>query len=157
MVKKRGADETPFMEAPAYGRSLTGLSINLLVRNIARAADFQCDVLGATRVYADADFAVLRWRAADAPAGSAPVEWMLHADHTYADHPLLGLTGDGAVRGVGAEFRLHGCDPDAAVLRARQRGCIVLAAPADKPHGLREAYIADPDGYVWVPDVPTRG
>ena len=30
----------------------------------------------------------------------------------------------------------------------------VLQAPADKPHGLREAYIVDPDGYVWVPDVP---
>jgi len=25
--------------------------------------------------------------------------------------------------------------------------------PADKPHGLREAYIAGPDGYVWVPSV----
>src|SRR3546814_4300925 len=37
MVKKRGADETPFMEAPAYGRSLAGLSVNLLVRNVAQA------------------------------------------------------------------------------------------------------------------------
>ena len=24
----------------------------------------------------------------------------------------------------------------------------------DKPHGLREAYLVDVDGYVWVPDVP---
>lgn len=156
MARKRGADETPFMAAPDYGRSLSGLSLNLLVRSIDRAVDFQCDVLGAIRIYADADFAVLRWQAPDAAPGSAPAEWMLHADHTYGGHPLLGLTGDGAVRGVGAEFRLHGCDPDAAVLRARKRGCIVLAAPADKPHGLREAYIADPDGYVWVPDVPHR-
>jgi hypothetical protein len=32
----------------------------------------------------------------------------------------------------------------------------VLQAPANKPHGLREAYIAGPDGYVWVPSVHTR-
>ena len=30
----------------------------------------------------------------------------------------------------------------------------VLAESADKPHGLRESYIVDPDGYVWVPDRP---
>jgi hypothetical protein len=30
----------------------------------------------------------------------------------------------------------------------------VLQAPADKPHGLREAYILDPDGYCWVPGRP---
>ena len=152
----RGADETPFMEAPAYGRSLAGLSINLLVKNVARSVAFQCEVLGATKVYADADFAVMRWRAPGA-AEAATSEWMLHADHTYGSHPLLGLTGDGVIRGAGAEFRLHGCDPDAAAARAERLGHVVLAAAADKPHGLREAYIADADGYVWVPDVPTKG
>ncbi len=156
MVKKRGADETPFMEAPAYGRSLSGLSINLLVKDIARAVAFEREVLGAVPVYADADFAVMRWSSPDARPGTVPAEWMLHADHTYGGHPLLGLTGDGAIRGAGTELRLHGCDPDAAVARAERLGHVVLAVAADKPHGLREAYVADPDGYVWVPDVPTR-
>ena len=154
MVKKRGPDETPFMEAPAYGRSLAGLSINLLVKEIARAVAFQREVLGAVTVYADPDFAVMRW--SPPAADIAPAEWMLHADHTYGSHPLLGLTGDGAIRGAGLELRLHGCDPDAAVARAEKTGHVVLAPAADKPHGLRESYIADPDGYVWVPDVPTR-
>lgn len=57
-------------------------------------------------------------------------------------------------RGIGIELRLHGCDPDAAEARARARDTIVLAGAMDKPHGLREAYLIDPDGYVWVPDVP---
>ena len=57
-------------------------------------------------------------------------------------------------RGVGVELRLHGCDPDAAQERARARGEIILAEAIDKPHGLREAYLIDPDGYIWVPDVP---
>ena len=132
----------PWMPADDYGRSLTGFGVNLLVRDVARAVAFQTAVLGVELVYADQDFAVLRHRGQ---------EWMLHADHTYAEHPLLGLTGDGALRGAGAELRLYGIDPDAAETRARARGDHVLAVAADKPHGLREVYIADPDGYIWVP------
>jgi catechol 2,3-dioxygenase-like lactoylglutathione lyase family enzyme len=149
MASKRGPGEKPWMPADAYGRSLRGFSFNLLVRNVARAVAFEREVLGAAVVYSDADFAVLR---RDLPGGA--VEWMLHADHTYGDHPLLALTGDNALRGVGVELRLHGVDPDAAAAVAHKLDFTVLQAPADKPHGLREAYIVDPDGYVWVPDVP---
>jgi catechol 2,3-dioxygenase-like lactoylglutathione lyase family enzyme len=147
MVKKRDEQE-PWMPAPDYGRSLRGLSINLLVRDVARSVAFARQDLGASLVYGDADFAVLRrdW-----------AEWMLHADHTYSSHPLLALTGDGALRGAGIEIRLHDHDPDAAVVTAEDLGYTVLAAAADKPHGLREAYIADPDGYVWVLDRPLAG
>ena len=51
------------------------------------------------------------------------------------------------------ELRFYGVDPDAAEARARARGDTVLAGAADKPHGLRESYLVDPDGYVWVPGV----
>src|SRR5215475_15741892 len=112
MAKMRGEQE-PWMTAPDYGRSLRGLSINLLVKEVPRAIAFAREVLGATLVYGDADFAVLRREGA---------EWMLHADHTYGDHPLLALTGDGALRGAGVEMRLHGCDPDLATARAERRG-----------------------------------
>jgi len=148
MVKKREPNVAPWMPAPVYGRTLRGMSVNLLVRDIARSIAFAQDVLGATVVYSDADFAVLRRSLTDGPA-----EWMLHADHTYGEHPLLALTGDNALRGVGIELRLHGVDPDAAAAAAHRRDYTVLAVPADKPHGLRETYIVDPDGYVWVPDV----
>jgi hypothetical protein len=76
---------------------------------------------------------------------------MLHSDHTYQDNPLLALTGDGAVRGAGAEFRLYDIDPDAAEKRAKDAGYDVLQTSTDKPHGLRECYLVDRDGYVWVP------
>ena len=148
MVSKRG-DEKPWMAADDYGRSLSGLGINLLVRDVARSVEFAKTILLARVVYADADFAVLRYE-----TGRTAAEWMLHADHTYSSHPLLALTGDGAVRGAGAEIRLYDLDPDAAVRRAEARGDTVLQGATDKPHGLRECYIADPDGYVWVPGVP---
>ena len=139
-MKKRSGE--PFMSAPDYGRSLGGFGVNLLVSDVARAASFQTEVLAVELVYQDQDFAVLTY---------GGHQWMLHADHTYGEHPLLALTGDGAIRGAGAELRLYGVDPDAAEARARARGDTVLAASADKPHGLRECFLADPDGYIWVP------
>ena len=135
------------MPAPLYGRSLAGLTVNLLVRDVEAALPFQREVLGAEIVYADPDFAVLR-------RGEA--EWMLHADHAYDGHPLhASLTAD-RPRGVGAELRLHGRDPDEAESAARRLGLRILATATDKPHGLREAYLLDGDGYLWVVDVPRQ-
>jgi catechol 2,3-dioxygenase-like lactoylglutathione lyase family enzyme len=142
------ADEG-FMSAEEYGRSLKGLGINLLVRDVARSVAFAKDVLGATVAVADQDFAVLRYT-----QGRTAAEWMLHADGTYHANPLLPLLEDSAVRGLGMEIRLYDCDPDAAVKRALAHGHTVLQEATDKPHGLREAYILDPDGYCWVPGRP---
>src|SRR3990172_2216459 len=98
----------PWMPAAEYGRSLRGLTLNLLVRNVAAALPFHREVLGASVVYADPDFAVLR---------------------------------------------PHGRDPDEAEAAARRLGFPVLAGATDKPHGLREAFLLDADGYLWVPDI----
>jgi len=128
----------------AYGKALRGFGINLLVRNVLASVQFGVEVLGVEQVYSNPDFAIMRYQG---------TEWMLHGDHTYHNNPLLGLTGNGTVRGVGCELRLYGIDPDAAADRARTRGDTILAEAADKPHGLRESYLIDPDGYVWVPGV----
>ena len=133
------------MTGAAYGRSLSGFGVNLLVKTIAPCTAFHTSVLGGKVVYEDADFAVIR---------HGGTEVMLHADHTYDKHPLYrSLTG---ARGTGVELRLHGVDPDAAEAAAKAGGHNVISPAADKGHGLREAYIADPEGYIWVPDVPTK-
>lgn len=142
-MKKRTGDA--FMSPPDYGRSLKGFGVNLLVRDVERSVAYLTDVLALEAVYSDPDFAVLRHQGTDI---------ILHADHTYGAHPLLTLTGDGALRGAGCELRLYGIDPDMAEARARElANDMILAASADKPHGLRECYITDQDGYVWVPAV----
>lgn len=130
------------MPADAYGRSLEGFGVNLLVADVAASVAFATEVLGATLVYGDPDFAVLRHDGA---------EWMLHADHAYDSHPLSGIARAAEGRGAGVELRLYGCDPDRAEVAARTAGHTVLAGAADKPHGLREVHLLDPDGYCWVP------
>ena len=150
-MKRREGE--PWMAADNYGRSLRGFGVNILVSDMARATAFQVDVLAANVVYQDADFAVF----SHCDAKGMAHQWILHTDHTYADHPLLALTGDGALRGAGIELRLYDHDPDAAEARARARGDHVLAATCDKPHGLRECYLVDPDGYVWVPSAAIGG
>ena len=143
-MKKREGD--PWMLPPVYGRSLRGLGINLLVRETERTAAFVRDVLGLEVVYADPDLVVFR---------HGEQEWMAHADHTYDAHPLLPRTRVAALRGGGVELRVHDVDPDVAVAAAIANGYEVLDPAENKPHGLREAYILDGDGYVWVVDMPS--
>ena len=142
---KKGS-KTPFMAAPDYGHSLAGFSVNALSSNLPRALEFQRDVLRAEVLHEDEDLLILRGYGAG---------WMVHADHTYERHPLLGDTRAQPRRGAGIELRLHGLDPDATAERALAHGFSVLDGPRDQPdHGLREAHIVDDDGYVWVPDIP---
>ncbi len=142
------ATTAPWMSPGDYGRSLRGLGVNLLVRDIDAALPFHAEVLDAEVVHADADFAVLRRIGAD---------WMLHADHTYQDHPLHGSLAGDLARGIGAEIRLYGRDPDVAEAVARKLDFTVLQGAMDKPHGLREAFLIDADGYLWVPGVAIGG
>ncbi|MDH3666601.1 MAG: glyoxalase [Paracoccaceae bacterium] len=143
--------------ADDFGRALgPGTGFNLLVRDVETAARYQAAVLGAKVNYWDRDFAILR---AGSEAGGDL--WMLHHDRTYRDHPLSGIAqgaDQAGGRGAGAELRLYGRDPDAAEAAARrvedELGGVVLAGAADKPHGLREAYLIDPEGYCWVPCIP---
>lgn len=133
-------------DAAAFGRGLgPGIGLNLLVRDIARAVQFQTQVLAARAVWADDDFAILTAQ------GSV---WMLHHDRTYHANPFGGATLAEPSRGLGVELRLYGRDPDAAQAAAEALDALVLAPACDKPHGLREAYLVDPDGYVWVPSRP---
>ena len=56
-MKKRDGDA--WMPADEYGRSLKGLTLNLLVEDIEKSLRFQRQVLGARVVYSDVDFAVV--------------------------------------------------------------------------------------------------
>ena len=147
MAMKRSKE--PWMPADDFGRSLPrGIGVNLLVGDISAEIAFCRDCLGAMVLDSDEDFAALEL------CGSV---FMLHADHTYGGHPLSGIVAGAETRGAGVEIRVYGLDPDKAEARARERGDHVLAGSLDKPHGLRECFIVDPEGYVWVPGQQIRG
>lgn len=135
------------MPTVEYAHSLDSLTVNLLVKDVAAHVNFARDVLNLEVVYSDPDIAVYR---------HGPHEWMVHADHTYGDanNPMNEVAAALGLRGGCVELRVHNRDPDVAEEAAVRGGFEVLAGAEDKPHGLRESYIRDPDGYIWVPDVP---
>ena len=130
--------------AAEFGRALEGFGVNLLVKDVARTVAFLSDVLTMTVHRADGDFAVLEHEGEF---------FQFHGDHTYHDNPLSELILESDVRGCGIELRLYGLDPDACEARAQEKGYVILRASLDRPHGLRECYLLDPDGYCWVPSV----
>ena len=133
------------ISAPEFGRSLSGFGVNLLVSDVPRCAEFLAHVLQFEVLRHSVDFAILR---------HGDTIYQLHADHTYSDNPLPALVPEAGPRGGGVELRIYQVDPDAAEARARTSSGVVLQAARDKPHGLRECYLLDPDGYCWVPSVP---
>lgn len=133
------------VSAPDFGRSLTGLGMNLLCRDVPAMAAFLEGCLGLSVHRLSADFALARH-------GAVLVQ--LHSDGTFARHPLHGLLPESPPRGAGAQFYLFGIDPDLAVSRAAALGGLVVEPPTDKPHGLREATILSPEGYAFSPAVP---
>ncbi len=143
-MKKRQGD--PFMPPDEYGRSLTGFMLNILVKDMDKAMEFHQQVLGVDVFYSDPDISIVSWQGH---------QWMIHSDHTYDKHAMYQHIQGVSTRGVGAEFRLHGRNPDEAEAQARKLGYTILVPTKDQPdHGLREAHIMDADGYIWVPDIP---
>lgn len=126
--------------APDLGRSLRGLGVNLLCRDVGAMSAFLRDVLGLSVLREDADFAIVLHDG---------MLFQLHSDAAFGNHPLLGLVPETPPRGTGAQFYLFGLDPDACVSRADPD--TVLEPPTRKPHGLREATILSPDGYAFSP------
>ena len=132
---------TPWMASDAYGKTLAGLSLNLIVRDVAASVPFYRDVLGMTVHYADEDMAALQLET---------TQIVLHADHTYDQQPWAPRLRDAGKRGVGAEIRILGIDPDAAERRANERGATVLVSARDWPHGWRDVVLEDPDGFTFA-------
>jgi len=141
MTRKRSGQ--PWMPASQYAAQLTGLTVNLMVRDIEASLPFFTYVLGLGALYSDPDFAALE--------GGPGVRIMLHADHTLDHSPeetaRLSVAGK---RGAGAEIRILGLDPDQVESRARERGFTVNVPVKTYPHGWRECRLEDANGYMFA-------
>ncbi len=133
------------IDADSFGRSLRGIGLNFLVRNVPAECAFLESVFGMVSHQVTDDFAIVTY---------ADQVFQLHRDGTYHSNPLLGLLPEQPPRGAGIEVHLYDTDPDHAVEKARALGAMILQEPTDKPHGLREAYILCENGYAWVASRP---
>lgn len=141
----------PWMPGYRYGALLPPFSLNLVVAEVERSVEFYRQVMGAEVHYYDIDFAALQ-------VGGAAV--MLHADHTHDNHPWYGDLSAGKGRGLGAQLRLLGIDPDMVERNAQKAGAEIVAPAENKGHGWREVLVRDPDGYEWAVGVlidPAKG
>jgi hypothetical protein len=100
------------VSAVEFGKSFTGLGVNIIVKSPARTAQFLEAVFELYPSQLSADFALIRYQ---------DYIFQLHSDKSFA---------------------------------AQACGSMVLQPATDKPHGLREATILCPDGYMWVPSRP---
>src|SRR3954470_12878029 len=114
MAKLREGE--PWITGAQYGALLPPLSLNLLVTDVERSCAFYVAVFDADVHYQDIDFAALR---------VGPAEVMLHADHTHEGHPWHKDLVSGVTRGIGAQVRLFGIDPEDTERRARAAGATV--------------------------------
>lgn len=133
------------VSAEDFGKSLRGIGLNLLVRDVRATAAFLTAVFDVGVHRLSDDFAIITYGAE---------VFQLHSDGTYGSNPLLGLLPENPPRGAGIEIRFYDTDPEEAVNKAEALGAMILQAPMYKPHGLREAYILCADGYAWVPSRP---
>ena len=136
--------------AASFGQSLTGITVNLLVRDVRAQAAFLADVFGCAIHRLGNDYAIVLHQGA---------VMQLHSDASFARHPIYALLPEAGARGAGLEIRLHGADPDIACARAAgYADAVVLAQASDKAgHGLREAVILCPNGYAFVPSIALHG
>jgi len=128
--------------AADFGASLTGLGLNILVRDVVEKAAFLSEVFGIKAHRVSPDFAIMTY---------GDQVFQLHSDGTYHSHPLPSLMPESGPRGGGAAFHLFATDPDVAASKAEGAGGHILQEPTNKPHGLREACILCANGYAWVP------
>ena len=127
-----------------FGKSLSGIGLNLLTRDVLKLADFLQTVFGMKAPRLSEDFAIILY---------GQQVFQLHSDATFAEHPLPALLPEAGARGAGIEIRLYDTDPDEAVAKATEYGesATILQHPSNKPHGLRECTILSAEGYAWVP------
>ncbi|MGA9409275.1 MAG: VOC family protein [Roseobacter sp.] len=129
------------VSAGDFGKSLRGVGLNILVRDVRNTTAFLSAVFDVGVHRLSDDFAIITY---------GQDVFQVHSDGTYHSNPLLSLVPENPPRGAGVEIHFYDTDPDEAFERAQSLDAVILQPPTDKPHGLRECYILSEDGYAFI-------
>ena len=119
--------------------SVAGLRLELFVQDMDVSIHFYCRVLGFALTRRDEGYASLR--SGGVVLGLGPIAKLPVEDGYFTQRRL---EDD---RGAGAEIVLEVDDIDAFHDQVRAAGYPVLEDLQDRPWGLRDFRVADPDGY----------
>jgi len=129
------------VSAGDFGKSLRGVGLNILVRDVRNTTAFLSAVFDVGVHRLSDDFAIITY---------GQDVFQVHSDGTYHSNPLLSLVPENPPRGAGVEIHFYDTDPDEAFERAQSLDAVILQPPTEKPHGLRECYILSEDGYAFI-------
>jgi uncharacterized glyoxalase superfamily protein PhnB len=113
------------------------LRIELFVADVERAAAFYANVLGFVRETESLDYVAMRLGAARISIGPMAA--------LPASHPLRARADERA--GLGVEIVIEVDDINAAFAAVTEASWPVAVPPGDRPWGLRDFRLLDPDGY----------
>ena len=119
---------------------MTGLRLELFVEDVEATVDFYVRVLGfEVARYEPGDYASLRY--GEAVLGIGPIS-KLPEEGGYFTREIASLR-----RGLGVEIVFEVDDVDAWHRRVTSSGHPVFEPPRERPWGLRDFRVVDPDGY----------
>ena len=83
------------ISADEFGRSLSGVGVNILVKDVRRTVSFLERVFALKCHQVSNDFAIV---------SHEHHVFQLHADHTYHSHPMINLVPENPPRGLELKF-----------------------------------------------------
>ena len=142
LIERSAPQAAPGRSQASRRASMAGmrLRIELFVDDLDTSIGFYA-ALGFAVERREHDYASLRW--GDAVIGLGPIA-KLPPDGAGPGFTQERLAG---VRGAGVEIVLEVEDLDAALAAVRAAGHPLAEPPQDRPWGLRDFRLADPDGY----------
>ncbi len=98
------------VSAEEFGKSLTGLGVNIIVKSPEQTAQFLETVFELYPSQLGADFALILYQ---------DYIFQLHSNKSFAAHPSYPHLPENPPRGTGIELRLYNSDPDQACTKAQ--------------------------------------
>lgn len=149
MPARFGTNLSPPREATPLPTDAMHLRMELFVEDMDRAIAFYRDVLGFALLRRDEGYASIR--RGDVLLGLGPIAKLPDVGGHFTRHKLR------ANRGMGVEIVLEVADVVAEHERVRATGYPILDALRNRPWGLADFRIVDPDGYyLRITSLPAR-